>query len=129
MPDLKIIPTLWSKEVESDYFIVNKEDKQLIHQVRNDLVSFYTAYEYFNKYKITSRDNQKRPELFLRGRIKEAVPKKTDEKNTPQDEVSTPENEKSVNEINENSSQEGANMRADIQESRGERLARLLLPL
>ena len=55
--------------------------------------------------------------------------KKTDEKNTPQDEVSTPENEKSVNAVNENASQEGANMRADIQESRGERLARLLLPL
>jgi len=129
LPDLKIIPTLWSKEVESDYFIVNKEDKRLISQVRNDLVNFYTTYEYFHKYKSTSHRNQKRPELFLRGRIKEAVPKKTDEKNTPQDEVSTPENEKSVNEINENSSQEGANMRADIQESRGERLARLLLPL
>lgn len=129
LPDLNIIPTLWSKEVESDYFIVNKEDKRLISQVRNDLVNFYTTYEYFHKYKSTSHRNQKRPELFLRGRIKEAVPKKTDEKNTPQDEVSTPENEKSVNEINENSSQEGANMRADIQESRGERLARLLLPL
>lgn len=129
LPDLNIIPTLWSKEVESDYFIVNKEDKRLISQVRNDLVNFYTTYEYFHKYKSTSHRNQKRPELFLRGRIKEAIPKKTDEKNTPQDEVSTPENEKSVNEINENSSQEGANMRADIQESRGERLARLLLPL
>ena len=129
LPDLKIIPTLWSKEVESDYFIVNKEDKQLIHQVRNDLVSFYTAYEYFNKYKSTSHRNQKRPELFLRGRIKEAIPKKTDEKNTPQDEVSTPENEKSVNAINENSSQEGANKQADFYERRAERLARLILPL
>ena len=129
LPDLKIIPTLWSKEVESDYFIVNKEDKQLIHQVRNDLVSFYTAYEYFNKYKITSRDNQKRPELILRGRIKEATPKKADEKNTPQDKASSHENEKGVNAVNENASQEGVNMRADIQESRGERLARLLLPL
>lgn len=35
-----------------------------------------------NKYKITNRDNQKRPELILRG-IKEATPKKADEKNTP----------------------------------------------
>ncbi|MEW9149651.1 hypothetical protein AB2762_02455 [Acinetobacter indicus] len=129
LPDLNIIPTLWFKEGESDYLVVNKEDKRLISQVRNDLVNFYTTYEYFHKYKSTSHRNQKRPELFLRGRIKEAIPKKTDEKNTPQDEVSTPENEKSVNEINENSSQEGANMRADIQESRGERLARLLLPL
>lgn len=129
LPDLKIIPTLWSKEVESDYFIVNKEDKQLIHQVRNDLVSFYTAYEYFNKYKSTSHRNQKRPELFLRGRIKEAIPKKTDEKNTPQDEVSAPENEKSVNAINENSSQEGENKQADFYERRAERLIRLLLPL
>lgn len=127
--DLNIIPTLWSKEVESDYFIVNKEDKRLISQVRNDLVNFYTTYEYFHKYKSTSHRNQKRPELFLRGRIKEAIPKKTDEKNTPQDEVSTPENEKGVNAVNENASQEGVNMRADIQESRGERLARLLLPL
>ena len=65
----------------------------------------------------------------MRGRIKEAIPKKTDEKNTPQDEVSAPENEKNLNKINENSSQEGANRQADIQESRGERLARLLLPL
>ena len=127
--DLNIIPTLWSKEVESDYFIVNKEDKRLISQVRNDLVNFYTTYEYFHKYKSTSHRNQKRPELFLRGRIKEAVPKKTDEKNTPQDKASSHENEKGVNAVNENASQEGVNMRADIQESRGERLARLLLPL
>lgn len=129
LPDLKIIPTLWSKEVESDYFIVNKEDKQLIHQVRNDLVSFYTAYEYFNKYKSTSHRNQKRPELILRGRIKEATPKKEDEKNTPQDEGSTPENEKNVNKINENSSQDGVNKPANFYERRAERLVRLLLPL
>lgn len=129
LPDLKIIPTLWSKEVESDYFIVNKEDKQLIHQVRNDLVSFYTAYEYFNKYKSTSHRNQKRPELILRGRIKDATPKKEDEKNTPQVEVSTPENEKGVNAVSENVSQEGGDMRADFYERRAERLVRLLLPL
>lgn len=128
LPDLKIIPTLWFKESESDYFVVNRGDK-LIPQFKNDLVNFYTAYEYFNEYKDTIHGNQKRPELFLRGRIKEAIPEKTDEKNTPQDEVSTPENEKSVNEINENSSQEGTNRQADIQESRGERLARLLQPL
>src|SRR5690606_1458132 len=70
LPDLKIIPTFWFKEGESDYFIVNKEDKRLITQLKTDLVNFYTSYEYFNKYKITSRDNQKRPELILRGRIK-----------------------------------------------------------
>ena len=129
LPDFKIIPTLWFNEGESDYLVVNREDKWLIPQVRNDLVNFYTTYEYFNEYKNTSRRNQKRPELFLRGRIKEATPKKTDEKNTPQDEVSTPENEKSVNEINENSSQEGANKQADFQETRGDRLARSILPL
>lgn len=55
--------------------------------------------------------------------------KKADEKNTPQDKASSHENEKGVNAVNENASQEGVNMRADIQESRGERLARLLLPL
>jgi len=39
-----------------------------------------------------------------------------------------PENKKSVNEINENSSPEGANRQSDIQE-RGKRLARSILPL
>ena len=73
LPDLKIIPTLWFKESESDYFIVNKEDKRLIPQLKTDLVNFYTTYEYFNEYKNTSRRNQKRPELILRGRIKEAI--------------------------------------------------------
>lgn len=129
LPDLNIIPTLWFKEGESDYLVVNKEDKRLIRQLKTDLVNFYTTYEYFNKYKSTSHRNHKRPELFLRGRIKEAIPKKTDEKNTPQDEVSAPENEKSVNAINENSSQEGANKQADFYERRAERLARLILPL
>ncbi|RKG49887.1 hypothetical protein D7V68_04310 [Acinetobacter cumulans] len=128
LPDLRVIPSLWFKEGGSQYFVVNKRDK-LIPQLINDLVYFYTAYEYFNKYKSTSHRNQKRPELFLRGRIKEAIPKKTDEKNTPQDEVSAPENEKSVNAINENSSQEGANKQADFYERRAERLARLILPL
>ncbi|WP_110974212.1 hypothetical protein [Acinetobacter sp. WCHAc060042] len=128
LPDLRVIPSLWFKEGGSQYFVVNKRDK-LIPQLINDLVYFYTAYEYFNKYKSTSHRNQKRPELFLRGRIKEAIPKKTDEKNTPQDEVSAPENEKSVNAINENSSQEGADKQADFYERRAERLARLILPL
>lgn len=127
-PDLRVIPSLWFKEGGSQYFVVNKRDK-LIPRLINDLVNFYTAYEYFSGYKNTGHRNHKRPELFLRGRIKEAIPKKTDEKNTPQDEVSAPENEKNLNKINENSSQEGANRQADIQESRGERLARLLLPL
>ncbi|QPF37519.1 hypothetical protein H0S58_11090 [Acinetobacter sp. TTH0-4] len=129
LPDLKIIPTLWFKESESDYFIVNKEDKRLIPQLKTDLVNFYTTYEYFNEYKNTSRRNQKRPELILRGRIKEATPKKTDEKNTPQDKASSHENEKGVNAVSENASQEGVNKPADFYESRGERLARLLLPL
>lgn len=127
-PDLRVIPSLWFKEGGSQYFVVNKRDK-LIPQLINDLVNFYTAYEYFSGYKNTGHSNHKRPELFLRGRIKEATPKKTDEKSIPKDEVSTPENEKSAKAINENSSQEGANRQADIQESRGERLARLLLPL
>ncbi|EET81954.1 hypothetical protein ACIRA0001_2086 [Acinetobacter radioresistens SK82] len=126
-PNLRVIPSLWFKEGGSQYFVVNKRDK-LISQLINDLVNFYTAYEYFSRYKNTRHSDHKRPELFLRGRIKEVTPKKTDENNIPQDEVSMPENKKSVNEINENSSPEEANRQLDIQE-RGKRLARSLLPL
>lgn len=127
-PVLRIIPSLWFKEGGSQYFVVNKRDK-LIPQLINDLVNFYTAYEYFSGYKNTGHSNHKRPELFLRGRIRKDMTKKTDEKNTPHNEVSTSENKESVNEINENLSQDGASRQADIQESRGERLARSLLPL
>ena len=128
LPDLKVIPTLWFKEGGSQYFVVNKRDK-LIPQLRNDLVSFYTAYEYFSGYKNTRHSDHKRPELFLRGRIKKTMPKTADEKKTPQDEVSKLENKTSVNEINGASSQQEPNGQSDISESRIESILRSLLPL
>lgn len=127
-PDLRVIPSLWFKEGGSQYFIVNKRDK-LIPQLINDLVNFYTAYEYFSGYKNTRHSNHKRPELFLRGRIRKDMTKKTDEKNTPHNEVSPSENKESVNEINGNSSQEDMNKQADIQENRVERIAHSLQSL
>ena len=127
-PDLRVIPNLWFKEGGSQYFVVNKRDK-LIPQLINDLVNFYTAYEYFSGYKNTGHSNHKRPELFLRGRIRKDMTKKTDEKNTPHSEVSTSENKESVNEINGNSSQEDMNKQADIQENRVERIAHSLQSL
>jgi hypothetical protein len=66
---LRVIPSLWFKEGGSQYFVVNKRDK-LIPQLINDLVNFYTAYEYFNGYKNTGHRNHKRPELFLRVELK-----------------------------------------------------------
>ena len=138
LPDLKVIPTLWFKESGSQYFVVNKRDK-LIPQLINDLVNFYTAYEYFSGYKNTGHSNHKRPELFLRGRIKKTMPKPADEKKTPQDEVSKPENKTSVNEINDTSSQQEPtgqsesqqepNRKSDFLKSRTESISRSLLPL
>lgn len=128
LPDLKVIPTLWFKEGGSQYFVVNKRDK-LIPQLRNDLVNFYTAYEYFSGYKNTRHSDHKRPELFLRGRIKKTMPKIMDEKKSQPDEVDIPTNDKSINEINDTSSQQEPNGQSDIHESRAEKLARSLLPL
>lgn len=128
LPNLRIIPTLWFSEGGSDYFVVNKGDK-LIPQLKNDLVNFYTTYEYFNGYKNTKNADHKRPELFLRGRIKKTIPKKTDEKKSQQDEVNIPTNDKSVDEINDNSYQQDSNELHDINKRRAEKIARSLLPL
>ncbi len=69
---LSIIPTLWAEGGNSDPLVVNKTDK-LIPQLKKDLVSFYTAYEYIRACKIAQNQGGKRPELFLRGRIRKPV--------------------------------------------------------
>ncbi|MDM1277612.1 hypothetical protein HXZ65_05005 [Acinetobacter indicus] len=83
LPVLRIIPSLWFKESGSQYFVVNKRDK-LIPQLINDLVNFYTAYEYFGGYKNTGHSNHKRPELFLRGRNRKPIEKSEVDKQSQQ---------------------------------------------
>lgn len=83
LPVLRIIPSLWFKESGSQYFVVNKRDK-LIPQLINDLVNFYTAYEYFGGYKNTRHSNHKRPELFLRGRNRKPIEKSEVDKQSQQ---------------------------------------------
>lgn len=71
---LSIIPTLWTEGSNSYPFVVNKADK-LIPQLKKDLVNFYTAYEYIRACKVTQRKGEKRPELFLRGRLRKSAVK------------------------------------------------------
>lgn len=71
---LSIIPTLWTEGSNSYPFVVNKADK-LIPQLKKDLVNFYTAYEYIRACKVTQGQGEKRPELFLRGRLRKSAVK------------------------------------------------------
>jgi hypothetical protein len=69
---LVAIPVIGCNHCVSNFKALNQGDK-LIDKFKKDLVNFYTAYEYFNDYKNVG--SGKRPELFLRGRIRKSVSK------------------------------------------------------
>lgn len=83
---LSLIPTLWAEGGNLDPLVINKGDK-LIPQLKKDLVGFYTAYEYIREYKNTQEQGEKRPELFLRGRIRKPIEKSEVDKQPQQPDI------------------------------------------
>lgn len=79
------IPTLWSPDNRGFFLVLNKGDK-ITNQIKKDLVTFYTAYEFFNGGVNIKDERGRRPELFLRGRTRMSVAKSS-EKKEPQQKV------------------------------------------
>ncbi len=71
----EVIPILQSTDSSLiRNLVINKGDK-IKNQTKKDLVTFYTAYEFFNEYTNFGVNADKRPELFLRGRTRMPVAK------------------------------------------------------
>lgn len=77
------IPTLWSSDKSAIFLVINKGDK-ITNQIKKDLVTFYTAYEFFNRDTSINYEGARRPELFLRGRTRMSVAKSAEKKEPQQ---------------------------------------------
>lgn len=76
----EVIPILQSTDSSLiRNLVINKGDK-ITNQIKKDLVTFYTAYEFFNGYTNIDAKPDKRPELFLRGRTRMSVAKSAEKK-------------------------------------------------
>jgi hypothetical protein len=65
--DLTPMPILGVNNSHDEAVTVIKGDRDAARLLKNSLVNFYTAYEYFNDYKNIHTENGKRPEFFLKG--------------------------------------------------------------
>lgn len=81
------VPLLWANNSGHDFVSVIKGDRNATRMLKNSLVEFYTAYEYFNDYKNIDIKNGKRPEFFLKGR--QIEPKSKKQKKVIENQVSS----------------------------------------
>lgn len=126
---LSLIPTLWAEGGNLDPLVINKGDK-FIPQLKKDLVGFYTAYEYIRKCKNTQEQGGKRPELFLRGRIRKPIEKSEVDRQSQQSDTEVFQKERIRN--NENSKAIVDNQKQDwdrIDEIKKERVRNALANL